>query len=340
MHRLYLLIPLIILISSPLHAQDEPTPLIIGFYGAQDSPGANGMRLAVAEINQAGGFEGPDGITYIFQARTTSTPSALTDAVAILAEPDMIHRGLPTAWQMPVFLLSPDAGLALQNIQATVFRGITDQHYQNDALADYLVNELEVTEITVIGSEAFANIQSRVTPTPPQIQYLRKDTLTADHFNAIPQAIYYAGKSGATFVEALKAADWRGILVYRHPDPIAPIEGVRLINVTSWLPTLKDELSQTFTATYTAAYDETPDAAAVAAYDLTWAMRLLITRVGADPHTLVEAIPHANTIFTTQGEMRPSDYGGRELIRTVTIYEILPDGSITVLSHQKDNGTN
>lgn len=318
-----------LLLFSPALFQNEPIPLVIGFYGDSESSGAMGMRLAVTEINREGEFTGADGKTYRFELRITENPAELTDAVAVLALPDMAYTGEFIAWHMPVFLLSPDAGLGLQNIQATVFRGMTDRSYQNDVLANYLVNELDVTTITVIGRDTFIPSLERVRPTPPVIQHLRKDTLSQEQFNAIPQAIFYAGDS-PDFLERLIAADWRGILIYDVlPDNLTPPEGIHLIDRASWLPALDDRLSQDFREAYVEAYEVEPDAVAVAAYDLTWAIRLLITRVGTQ--SLVEALPQTTPIFTTQGTMRPADYGGRELIRSVVIYEILPDGNFLIL---------
>lgn len=315
----------------PAHAQTDPISLIIGFYG--DS--SHGMELAIAEINKEGGFKGADGKTYRFEGRVSKNPAELVDAVAVLAQPDVDYSGEPVAWQMPVFLLSPEAGLGLHNIQATVFRGMTDQMIQNDVLADVLVNSLDVTQITVIGSDTFLDSLARVVPAPPMIQHFRKETLTQEQFNQVPLAIFYDGMDAAAFLDQIKAADWRGILALKHAENLTPPEGVRLISCTSWLPALDDALSRKFTIAYRVAYDEEPTALDVAAYDLTWAVRLLVTRTGIDARRLVAALPQTAVMLTTQGQIQP--YGGRELIRTVTVYEVLPDGDFQVLS-RRDNG--
>ncbi len=324
-----LLLLLLFFYRLPLHAQSDTTPLIIGYYGLPDTPAVQAMQLAVEEINAEGGFEGADGGKYTFELRVTQNPNDLVEAVSVLASPELRFPGRTVAWQMPVFLLSPTEGLALQNIQATVFRGMTDQQVQNDALAEYLVNELAVTEITVIGSDIFIESLNR-TASPPQIQHYRKDALTPEQLRQIPQAIYYAGTDSAPFIQMLIAADWRGILI--NDQPIDPIEGIRSVNVASWLPTLTDDLSRAFTSAYSTTYRAEPDAFAVAAYDLTWAVRLLITRIGADAELLRDSLRLTDTILTTQGEMRPSEFGGRDMFRSVVVYELQADGIRQVLS--------
>ncbi len=324
LHLCLIGVGLLFSLSAFTRAQTDPIPLLIGFYG--DSP--EGMELAIAEINGEGGFKGADGKLYQLEGRVSKNPADLVDAVAVLAEPDVPYTGSPIAWPMPVFLLSPDAGLGLQNVQATVFRGMTDQRYQNDLLADYLVNEMQVTQVAVIGDTTF--IDSLQNTTLSTIQHFRKDTLTQEQLNQIPQAIFYAGEDGATFLEILRAADWRGIVVATQAENLTPPDGIRLISVSSWLPALDDKLSRAFKIAYREAYDEEPDALAVAAYDLTWAVRLLITRVGPNVETLRLSIPQTEVMLATQGQIQP--YGGRDLLRTVVIYEILPDSSVQVLA--------
>ncbi|MBZ0310468.1 MAG: hypothetical protein K8I82_30685 [Anaerolineae bacterium] len=317
-------IGLLFLLSAFTRFQSDPIPLLIGFYG--DSP--EGMELAIDEINQEGGFKGADGKLYQLEGRVSNNPTDLVDAVAVLAEPDIQYTGTPVVWPMPVFLLSQEAGLGLQNVQATVFRGITDQRYQYDLLAAYLVNELEVSQIAVIGEASFIDSLQRTAS--PTIQHFRKDTLTQEQLNQIPQAIFYAGEDGTAFLEMLRSADWHGMVIMTALDGLIPYDGVRLIGVSSWLPALDDKLSRAFKIAYQDTYDEAPDALAVAAYDLTWAVRLLITRVGSDVETLRVSMPQTEVMLATQGQIQA--YGGRDLLRTAVIYEVLPDGSIEVLT--------
>jgi hypothetical protein len=146
--------------------------------------------------------------------------------------------------------------------------------------------------------------------------------------DANPQAIFFNGDavSGLTLAEALSGNGWSGYFIPADLRSLIQLEnfdpppGIRIIGVLPWTSLLQDDLSRAFSESFRLSYEQSPDAAAVAAYDLTWAVRLLIGRIGADPLGLVSGLPITEVIRTTQGSLNPAAYGGFELYRNAIVF--------------------
>jgi len=321
-----LILALLLLVA----AQPEPTPqaLKLGFYGDPQSLAALGARLAVGQI-ESEPFSAPDGNRYIFTLVASQDPAALRDAVAVLALPEDENAvfSAPPVWEMPVILLDTDAPLALRGAEALVFRGMSNRAALDDMLADYLVRQMGVSRAMVVGAdEKMLDYAARITVLGGvQVQIMPETLLTAADFQELlafePQLLLYGGDaaSAQTLLQELGEQDWRGFFLY--PETLERVAGVRVVGVDAWNNRATDDLSRAFINSYIAAYDREPDASALAAYDLTWALRLLITRNGAEPLALAAFLPNTPLIRTTQGTLNPALYGGAELYRSALIFE-------------------
>ena len=357
------LFAVLLMLVLTVRAQDEtdqpatptPTPqivarnLTIGFYGDPDSRAAQGMQLAIEQIDAEGGFVGGDGLFYRFEARFSDNPADLANALAVLVLPPIEESDAPEElvfWNMPVIMLSPDTPLGLRGVQATVFRGMTMPIHQADALIDFLVNQSIVRRLMLIGEDATFEYVTNGVEAAGQVQVQRRESalLTADEFQTLleydPHLILYDADvdSAANLVTSLHERAWAGFFLYTDPpallDEVDPedLDGIVVLGVDTWVDSVDDELGVAFVQAFDAAYNRSPDAAAVAAYDLTWAMRLMVGRVGPDRNTLVTSLPVTALIRTTAGQIDPARYGPSELYRNVTIFEYLPEGGTRVLA--------
>ncbi|MFP4324237.1 MAG: CARDB domain-containing protein, partial [Anaerolineales bacterium] len=343
-----------------LQTPGEPTPLQIGFYGPADSPAAQGMQVAVNEINEVGPFTGADGGQYVLQAVVSEDFTDLADAIAVLTIPEAAPLEDTTAYNGPVYLLANSGPLAFENLDATLLRGISTRAYQLRMLANFAVlnNQADPLErVALIGEaeeygESFAAFQEALRSSAPDrelaIQSIGVVLPSLDEldtlYEANPQLIVYQGtlQDAGALLEVLAASEWSGTFFYPRAYEAAqagaltptnfPDAPIQVAGVTPWANSSQDALSQAFLRRYVADTGDAPTARAVSAYDLTWATRLMVTRVGPQPMTLAVSWPTTNPISTTQGTIDPVSYGGSELFRTAAIYALTPQGGMTILS--------
>jgi hypothetical protein len=240
-------------------------------------------------------------------------------------------------------------------MDATVFRGITPYSEQYLALADFAVLNNSAQRISIMGDpaiyeEEFAQLSAAFnqadTSDELALQTIATEAPTLEEIDTMlatqPQVIVYRGDAiGAqTVLIALVNANYGGVFVYPEAYQAAQAgvlqapdgAGVQVVGLTSWANSSVDGLSRAFRLSYVTKAGELPDATAVAAYDLAWAMRLMVQRVGGDPDQIRAALPGADPISTTQGEIDPVAYGGTELLRSVAIYSLHPLGGMEILT--------
>lgn len=332
--------------------QTTPTPLLVGFYGASTSPAALGMQVAIQEINELGPITGSDGQQYSFVPLVTLNPTELASATFVLTVPNDAAPETALTFNMPVFMVSEDAPLTLPNIQAAVFRAMTPQLQQDLALASF-ISVANTERITLIGDETTVGAQIE-TFNQVLLQGDTTGTLLVQRMNAAvpddtqmqeilsvnPQVVVYFGapENVNGVLAALSVGQWQGVFVYedafeaRRAGLLGEVPNVQIIGVDSWVNSATDRLSAAFTSSFLLRTGFAPLADSVSAYDTTWAMKLMIERVGVDPQVLVGALPTTDVITTTQGRINVAAYGNNELFRSAIIYNLLPLGGTEVLA--------
>ncbi len=341
-----------------LQESSPATPLTIGFYGPTDHPGALGMQVAVQEIAARGPFTGADGGSYTLRAVISDDINDLTDAIALLTIPDAPALEEATTFPGPVYLLSNGGDLALENLDAPIFRGLSADSYLLRMLANFVILQREgLTRVALIGDadiygESFESFQEDLREADPDreltFQNISAALPTLDELDTLyaaePQLIVYRGtpQDAGDLLDVLRESTWSGTFFYSRAYEAAqagvltptnfPDTPIQVAGVTSWANSSQDELSQVFLANYIAQTGRVPDARSVSAYDLTWATRLMVTRVGPRPGTLAVSLPTANPLTTTQGRIDPAAYGGDELFRTAALYGLTPQGGMQILT--------
>jgi hypothetical protein len=326
------LLLLVLAVHWPAQAQQSPTPLTIGFYGDPTSLAAQGMELAIEQINQ-GVVSGQDSFPYTFTALISQNPAELSKAVAVLALPGQTNSE-EIAWQMPVFMLGSQAALRLENLQAPIWRGMTAQAILDERFYDFLIRQTAAQRVALLGEDIrLLNLAAQVQAQGLTIQYRPNTLLTAEEFQSLsefnPQVLFYSGEAGSAgeLINALGAGGWTGYFVYPNPQALFTTAGfslppgIRLPQMLPWHPGLSDEISQAFTQAYQSRYSALPTAEAASAYDLTWVLRVLVDRHGATGPELVAALSSTNVIRTTTGQFNPALYRGIETYRSGAVVE-------------------
>ncbi len=350
-----LLIGSIVLVSSvgASPARQEPIPLLVGFYGPATHPAALGMQVAIQEINGLGPFTGADGQQYRFVSLVSEDAADLLDATLIVAVPGVAAPETPLTLSMPVFLVSEDAPLELSNIQATIFRAMTPVEQQYLMLANFLTQFNATERLTIVGDESLYGPELEVfnqallqeDPTGALIvQRINSGNPTAEQVQEIlqvnPQVVMFRGESESAnaLLFNLAAGNWTGVFVFanafeaRQSGILGVVSNIQVVGFDPWVNSISDRLSVGFTTSYLRRTGLAPTAESVSAYDTTWAVKLMIERVGADPATLVGALPTTQVISTTQGQINVAAYGNNELFRSVVVYNLLPLGGTESLA--------
>lgn len=341
--------------SATPRQQDEAVPLIVAFYGPENASAALGLQVAVEEINEAGPFVGGDGVTYRFEAWVTEDPADLREAVAVIALPTENEPETPETLEVPVILLSTGGDLELPGIEAPIFRGLTNDETRFSTLADFIVRFNAFSQITLIGDEdvfgtdfiEFTNLLQSV-DAALGIQTLGTDEVSEQAVaeivaNGVEMVVFRGDPIIASaWLLELSTAGWTGVFVYDdafeafQANNLLLPDNITVLGMNAWVSSASDPLSSAFIRSFLNRTGQAPDLFAVSAYDLTWAIRLLITRESGDPAELAAALPGTDVINTTRGTLNPPAYGGTELFRGVIIYQLLPLGGAEILARYDD----
>jgi len=338
-------------------AQQAPPPqdFTIVFYGDPNAPEALGLQVAVAQMAEVPPVQAPDGLSYQVRAAITDEPERLAEADAIFLMPDAPPPPEALTFDAPLFLFQadPEAPLSVENIQGTYFRALTNRAILWQALADFAVVRNQAQRVVFLGDEAkvgaeilalrtafdLADVTGGLTlvsypvalPDPAQL-----DEILA--FN--PQVVYYAGEGliANQVKDLLAGLGWTGVFVYEGALEAAweglwtPSEGIQTVGMTPWVYSAADDLGRAFRDVYLTQTGRLPSVRAVSAYDVAWALRLMVQRVGADPATLTASLASTTPINTTQGVINLAAYGGTDLFQSASIYALTPLGGATPLA--------
>jgi ABC-type branched-subunit amino acid transport system substrate-binding protein len=349
--RLVALVLLLILLLgvaiTVAQSQEEATLLLVGFYGDPASPAALGMQVAINEINSTGPFTGADGRAYRFVGLASQDIALLQQAVLLFVTPESPAVEQAVSLPMPIFMLSAEADLEIEGLQGAYYRAMTSLAVQQSALADTLNRFGAGQTVLMIGDETgYSDLFSEFSAALPSATV---QTIGADlpELDSLTQAlasnptviIYYGSEANAgAILSALESSGWAGLLVYPNAYEAAqaglltPSASIQVLGMTPWANSAKDSLSQIFRQTYITQTGQIPSAEAVSTYDITWAMRVLVGRLGGDAATLASRLPTTDVINTTQGQIAPGEYGGRDLYQSVQVYALQPLGGMDVLA--------
>jgi len=348
------------------------TTLRIGYLGPEDSPTANGAKLAIDQINGMGGVAGPDATYQLELVTLDAFPSVATlpDAVdqliaggaSVLLGPDTNALITPDTIQLLVDtglpILTGATGDALTEIDVAnhIFRIRAPERIYSYAVADYLTADLGIAQIVAVQTEAefteaasgFESILANKGVTllgkvvMPGGDQLPNEITRIVGLN--PQAVMMWGGAGeaAQVLTGLRDAGWAGTFAYRNAAeaarqgvlPRARVEGV--LGVDSWTYGADTEAAHIFLREYVVAYGEVPTPLSVAAYDAMWFLRAALRAQGGRPAALRQGLESGGPLTLVQGTLHPTDFGNGDLARIAQVYVLGKYGAPAVVAIYDD----
>lgn len=307
----------------------------IGVLDNERGPISNGVRLAVQEINAAGGVVGADGTLFRLELviQPTNFGANLADAINNLNQASVIAaigpasneevlNGLPILQTLGVPILTPATSdtIIASDVSGRMFRIRAPQLLQGRALADYLINDLDLSRISIaqldidstdktIGFSSAASALG-IQPQPTLLFEGDINRMIQQVIEADPEALITYGDPAIAsgLYSGLRTLGWTGLFAYDQVDdanfgatiPLQQLNGI--LSTTTWSYTSLDEQSVAFLNNYIRTFGEIPGPIEAASYD---AMQLLAAAIG-QPGTLLNNLAQLDNIQGVQGVLRPA----------------------------------
>ena len=353
---------LFIALTLPIKAQSV---FRIGVIDEETGAITNGVRLAAQSINEAGGITGSEGTIYSLDVVVTS-PENLDIAVANMNQAGVIAvigpetteqmlSSIPLLQQLNVPVFTPAIGdtILLQDNTNRIFRSRAQEVTQGRALADYLVNSLNIRSMTTVQLDiestasiiGLSNALSSFNITPNNLIFDENsndiDSIVASIIPTQPNVVgLYGPPSLAVQVyNRLKSAGYAGRIIYNqatHPDfvdfvPSNQLQGI--LNHTTWSFSSRDESSQSFVLDYIRTFGEVPNAINAASFDAVQ----LIAEATSRPGELASNLAAINDFQGVQGVLSPARLSQGEISTNVSITELNEFGTPNIVARYIDN---
>lgn len=351
-------------LAAPM-TQDDAV-LRVGYLGRADDDGANGARLAISQINAAGGITAPDDTVYRLELVTPPAAlvalNTLEEAVEDLAGQDVIAILGPNTnarfddvtvaaladTRLPVLTAATENALMNGDLEGQLFRLRAPEPVYSEALASYLLEEE--------GIESFVLVQGDIESTEPLVSFqafLRQfdvepeDQLQIPDDEAIielsdinPEAVVVWGPDqyAVSVLRQLRDAGWTGQYAYRLAEEATRAGTLTddlaggVIGVTSWSYADPGRASRIFLQDYILAFGEIPGPMSVAMYDGVWLLRAVIANQGTETDDLLAGLTSGAPRNLVQGTFTPGGFENGDLIHVAQIYRLTEGGGSTVLA--------
>lgn len=333
-------------------AQEQPV-FRIGILDAERGAISNGARLAISQINEAGGIEGADGTVFRLELVIQSTDQADSLATAIDAidrasvigvigpeTTEQVLSNLPLLQSLQVPILTPAIGDTVVASDSTgmIFRIRGAERLQGFALAEYLINELNINDIITVQldrnstasrvgfsvalSQLSGNIdeETLLLEEGTEISDLAQEILAS---NAQIAVTFGQPVLASNLYNQLRDAGWVGLFAYNQANDAQFYEAISLESVggifstTTWSNSSTDSVSNSFTSAYVRAFGEAPGPIEASSYD---AINMLAAAIG-QPGELTTNLISLNEFRGIQGILRPAELSRGELSDNVAVIQ-------------------
>ncbi len=309
----------------------------VGVLDDPQGPIANGARLAIRDINNAGGVRGADGTQFqlelivqpITGTNVTNTIASLRDAslIAVLGpESDSdVKDNLAALQALNVPVLTPATGdTTLTDDQSgRLFRTRAAQLLQGRALATVLITDYNLKRIATVqldndletsaGVVGFTISLTGLSITPQLALQVQDDAaitqanqqIASNNIEAV--VAYGQPERAGKLLSNLRAIGFNGQFIYNQADEAAfqIAAGKDIVGTfasTTWPFTAEDENGRAFRDRYIQLYGELPGPIEAASYD---AITLLSAAINL-PGELQANLTQLDNITGIQGTLRPA----------------------------------
>lgn len=355
----FLLIGIVLIVASYTGlAQSQPV-FRIGVLDNERGSVSNGARLAVQQLNEAGGVRGADGTFFRLELiiQPTNFGANLEEAVNNLNQANIIAalgpetdnevlNGLPLLQALNVPVLTPATNdtITISDSSGRIFRSRAAQILSGQALASYLLRELQVTSVTTVQLDidstdkvvGFVSAAGAL-GLNPQREILQSSV--AEMVQALvgesPDVIVTYGSPAlaSELYSGLREAGWTGRFAYdqvndpafRSTVSFSQLSGI--LSTVTWPFTALDATSDEFLGSYVRAYGEVPGQVEAASYD---AVRLLAEAIGL-PGDLLSNLAQLSGVAGVQGTLNPAQLARGETSNNVAVVRLGALGAPEVL---------
>lgn len=346
-----------------VHAQSSV--FRIGVLGGEDGRISNGARLAIEEINAAGGVRGADGTFFQLQLITQAVDGTSTVAnaasglsqssvIAILGpeSSDDVLNNLQVLQNLSVPVITTATGDTILTSDSTgrMFRARAAEVFQGRALANYLVNDLQAQSIAAVQLDIDINTSASLIGFSTAASALGRapqPVLQAQGTDSLPQVVnqitlahaeivvtYGNPTSASQLYNSLRESGWEGFFAYNQAtepafhDAIDSEDLAGILSTTTWPYTATDDASTRFRNNYVAFYGQLPGAVEAASYD---AVYLLSQAIGL-PGELQTNLRQLDNISGIQGLLTPARLSQGETGENVAVTRLTAFGGMDILA--------
>lgn len=345
----------------------------IGYLGSPNDDFARGVELTISQINDSGGTIAFDNRVYTYDMVYAEIETADDVAVAIndLVLQQVVVIFGPTddaiainsaadlsASPVPVITTATTDNLFTGDVNNNIFRAVAPDAVYGTALANYMVNVLEITDILLVqeGAENLVHANNFQTTlelvhgiNPSRVvegeDVATLDTQTSQILSNNPQAIVMFGGEDIALemIDSLRGLNWQGkIIMYNAFDKLGssdhdPELTAGIIGVDSWTFGARTETGSAFVAQFVERYGVVPSPHGVAGYDTFWGLDRVLRNYDSEGETVRQGLAELANFNLVHGPLNTAGYEDNNISMTAYIYELTGRGGTARLAIY-DNG--
>ncbi|HEX2622894.1 MAG TPA: ABC transporter substrate-binding protein, partial [Phototrophicaceae bacterium] len=348
---------------------DTSNTFKIGLITTTDGPAAStgdnieqAARMAVREINDAGGVIGSDNVRYTlvlttYAATTADEAStvfdqAVQDGMQLIMGPDFNAQILNNLYaaqtaSIPQFVSATNSQITADEPANYVFQIRANDTTLVNAAADYLLNVRDLTRFASVaartdyGLNAIDTFNETVVNSDDGQLVLRLEhdvdaeeadfaTLASQISDANVEAvvIWSTQPAAASLLNELAKLNWSGTVVYGYLTPdfatsLTLSDSIEVLGPVNWWDTAGDWASRDFTTRYSERYGEAPTSQSAAYYDGIYLIAKAVAATGIDASQLQTWLMDLESFNGVQGSYTPNTYANGELTRAVEIVQAI-----------------
>jgi ABC-type branched-subunit amino acid transport system substrate-binding protein len=359
----------LLILTTALIVRAQTPVFRIGILDSERGHISDGARLAVEEINAAGGARGADGTFFQLELIIVSPDDdTVADAVNSLNQSSVIAvigpessddvlNNLPIFQNLNVPIITPATGDTILTSDTTgrMFRARAAEVLQGRALANYLINDLQAQSIAAVQLDldintsasliGFSTAASALGHTPQPVLQAQNSESLAQIVNQITLAqseivVAYGNPASASqLYNSLRDGGWEGFFAYNQATEAVFLNAIDtedrggILSTTTWPYTATDEVSTGFRNRFVALYGELPGPIEAASYD---AIYLLSQAIGL-PGELQSNLRQLDNVSGVQGLLTPARLGQGETGQNVAVTRLTAFGGMDILARFRGN---
>ncbi|GAB4509332.1 MAG: hypothetical protein OHK0046_04120 [Anaerolineae bacterium] len=361
-YRLFILILMVLM--GVVQAQDSQPVFRIGVLDSERGPITQGARLAVKELNDAGGVRGAEGTMFRLELVIQPTPEGddllfaienieRARVIAVLGPQttEDVLNNLPLLQDLNVPILTPAIGdtVIASDSTGVLFRIRGAERLLGSALAGYVTEELNVSSIYTVQLDrnstaarvGFSVALSQLPNRPDETTLVLDNEedlidIVQEILSANPPIVAAFGPPELTgeFYTTLRDNGWAGTFAYNDAAEEAfrtyapPQQMLGVLGTVTWPVSAVSGPSAQFIDSFVTAFAEAPGPIEAASYD---AVYLLAEAIG-QPGDLRTNLQQLRDVPGVQGTLNPTGLATGETNDTVAVIQLNALGGYDVVA--------